>query len=323
MDESLRIAMIGVAAPALAAGAGTLSALLLVREHVRPAPVEARSFAGAIAATVAGLALCVGIIGVRGSAAAGWNTMDHRLLIAAGIMAVASLALVVRGRGGVRWFVIWTALVSALAAGVVVGRGLWTGSAGTLRDFSQALGPAAWAVPALTLLGAGVWAGLACWSMSRTSDASPRVAAPLLLLGVSIAVAAGLLGTGSVKLGQFGFALAATVAGAGVATMLVRKAVFPRAIIACASVGLSTLMVAGVVFSSTPLWVWALLAGAPLSGALADALLIRGDRPWRRATLRIGVAAVVAGVAVAPGIIELARLASGGANDDPYGDVSR
>lgn len=338
MDESLRIGLIGVAAPTGIAALGTLAALLIARPSepdsatLRTMPISAaRSLLGAMLAPIAvASALGVGVVGVRGDADIGLTTLDQRLLIACGLLAllggVIALAKLIAGEIGDRAIVLVSAgaaLAAAMLAAIVVGPGLWDSSAGTLRTFATRVGSLAPTLPFLTLTIAACWAGTVTWAIGRSAHAAPRIATPILLLGVCLAVAAGLTGTGSTRYGQFGFAIAAAAFGAGLAVLVLRRRPIPITVIAVLAIAMSTMLVAGVMFSETPLWVVALLGFAPLLGVLAERVLIRKPRPWTGAMVRIGVAAVIAGVAVAPGILELAKLAGGSKADDPYADYPR
>lgn len=322
MDESLRIGLVGIAAPAVIAGAGTVATMLLGGRGDQPnASPEARGFAGALAASVAAIAFAVGVIGVRGESSLGWSTLDHRLLITA--LTIAATGALFMQRSRVRSLVIATGLLGAIASMIVIGSGLWDSSAGTLREFAPHFGPVAWLLPIITLGVAAAWAAGVCWAIQRSTTTPPRLAAPVFLLGITLAVAGGLTGTGSRTLGLYGFAAAATVFGACAAVTILRRATLPPAIIAVASVVLSTLLTTGVMFSSTPLWIVALLGVAPLLGVGVEMLLLRSARPWVRAGTRIGVAAVVAGIAVAPGIIVLAKFMFGSQPNDPYSESPR
>lgn len=338
MDESLRIVLVGLAAPTVIAALGTLTALFIARPNdaatstLRDRPISAaRSLLGATLVPISvAIAAAVGVVGVRGEADIGLATLDQRLLVALGLLAclgaAISLAHLIAHEIGPWLILLVSASVAATAAvlaAVIVGPGLWDNSAGTLRTLAPRVGALSPMLPLLTLAAAGAWSGVVTWAIAESAHKAPRLATLILLLGVAIAVGAGLTGTGSTRYGQFGFAIAAAALGVGLAVMVLPRRHAPMVAVGVLVAAMGSMLVAGVMFSETPMWVVALLGAAPLLGVLAECVLIRTPRPWPSAIVRIGVAAIIAGIAVAPGMLELAKLAGGSTSDDPYADYPK
>lgn len=142
-------------------------------------------------------------------------------------------------------------------------------------------------------------------ALIRLQDHSRRVAASVVLVGLGLAVAAALVGTGSVELGKHGFALTAILAGIATAALALRGPIRPMTI-AIVSATLSTLLAYGLLFSSTPWWTAALLAAVAPAAGLTQLLAAKRASPRLSATLAITAAAIIAAIAVAPGIKSLA-----------------
>jgi hypothetical protein len=303
MDETTRIALVGIGAPLVLAGAGTLVAHRVPRAGL----------AGAIAAGALALAWTCSLIGVQGDWIAGMASSDARLQIAGAALVPigAIIALVLSpklARGGFT-IVLAGALACGLSALVLSSNGLTTLGKAMLLPDSLAM--------AVALVACLLWAGAGALTMLISLEQSRRISTSILLTGVAIAVGAGLLGTGSVKLGQYGFGVGAMAAGVMIATLIARGRTLAPIVAVLLPAILATLISSGVAFSSTPIWVWALLGVAPVAGFVIENVALSRANDRIRALARIGVAALIAGVAVAPGIIELAKFAAG-KSDDPY-----
>lgn len=157
---------------------------------------------------------------------------------------------------------------------------------------------------------AGAAAGaLLTWPIAKMAAEGRRVTSAAVLAGIIAASAAGLLGTGSESLARMTAGLALVCVGMLATIVFVRSASVALITIAAACGGLIGPMTAGVFFSSTPLWLIALLAAAPMCGYLAGRLVGEKGGPVLGAVIRIGVPAGIAAAGIAPGLLERVALA--------------
>lgn len=138
----------------------------------------------------------------------------------------------------------------------------------------------------------------------------------LVLLGMSASAGALLLSTGSLKLGQSGFALAAGVAIACVLGLILksigRSAGTPTAALAI----LVGLLISGHLWSELPLYAAACVLVAPLLACIIWMLPPLARRPaWQGVTIALILAAIPATVATAILAIEAQKAAAAAAED--------
>lgn len=350
MDENVRIAVVGMVAPALIGGMAGIGAGVLKRVGGTRTPsavapptslgtYSARAgeegneeFVGARVLAVVGvtMAVFVGLFGIYGMP--GWppmNSGDRLFLLAPGIGLVGLAGVVItawRGRGsaggerGLGWMVSSAAagVGAAIGTAVVLGPGFWKES-GT-------------AAPVWVPVVFGVWSAVSAWGIGRlVRGHAPSAVAPptslgtsparakeegwpksaaVVLVGVCAAVGAGLLGTGSKDLGLDGFACAAASAGLVIGLMMVRGSVGPGAIGVVCGM-LGALLACGVMLSSTPWWAVGVLGCVAPAAVVADVVVGRRLGSVGGALVRVGAAVIVAGIAVGPGIWSLVRFARG------------
>lgn len=175
-----------------------------------------------------------------------------------------------------------------------------------------------------------VGAAIAVWPHLRSGDTRPEallvvliggmlsllIAVPLgavdrrgagfsgvvVLAGVMLASAATLLGSGSITLGKMLLPVAIAGIGLAIASAIKHGASVGGAAMALGSALISSMLVAGVKWSSLPWYAAVVLAAAPLLGVLVDAVLFAGARSSTRAWVRIGVSAAVAALGVGLGV---------------------
>lgn len=332
MDETLRIAVFGLGVPAVLGLVGafvcsrTSGAVLGVASGER----AARAVGVSLGLVLIAAAVVFGLVGVHGAWRPGSANMDARLqtagLFLIAISMVRPLFAMLLGpeqAAGVsrdRDILRSVAPYAVICAAIAVGAGLWSGSAGTLASYTKVLGGTGMLVAALTLLASAAWALAVAGPLARVQLQSRPIVGGVLLTGMALATGAALLGTGSVSLGQYGFAVAAVSGGLLVASLLLRGKATGEQPLPIIVAALCTLMVCGVVFSETPLWVFGVLGIAPLAGMLAERSLARRARPLVSTLVLVGTTALVALIAVGPGILELVKFMTGSGGDDPYAD---
>lgn len=315
MDESARIAVVGMVAPAVIGGMAGIGAGLLKRVGARTSSAagageESEGFIGARVLAVVGvtMAVFVALFGIYGMP--GWppaNSADRLFLLPPGIGLVGLAGVVItawRGRrsaGGERglgWMVSCAAagIGAAIGAAVALGPSFWNGkmagSAGLV-----------W-VPVVF----GAWSAVSAWALGRLvrPPTAAGKSAAVVLVGLCAAVGAGLLGTGSKDMGLDGFACAAASAGLVIGLLIVRGSAGPGAIgVACGMLG--ALLACGVMLSSTPWWVAGVLGCVAPAAVVADVVIGRKLGNVGGAVVRVGAAAVVAAIAVGPGIWSLLK----------------
>jgi hypothetical protein len=294
MDDTTRLALVGLAIPAIL---GALVGLMGARggamqpgQHSAPAPGRALfGFITAIVLAVAALALLLAQYGVSGGIS--WppsSAADRFRLVPAAFLLIAILTMVARAPMAARATII--AFLGGAAGIAIIGGKQW---------LSGSLAPAGSVV--WLPISCGLWGALTAFPLASMAARDLRVSTGVILIGLGAAVAAALIGTGSIELGKHGFAITAILIGLVVASLFMRSAVRPMTLgIMCAA--LASLMSYGVVYSSTPWWVEGLLTLVPLSALLADQLFAHRFNPRTATTIRIAVAATIAAAAIAPGI---------------------
>ncbi len=321
MDETLRFAVVGIAAPALiGVMAGVGAAMIKGGKPASSATRAAASggrvevgFIGARAVAVVGVTVAafLSMFGVYGMLKWPPGQMSERLFLMAPIVGAVGLAGLFitawRGAhsvGGSRELGWWVSAAcggvgAAIATAVALGKPLWEG---TLAPY----GSAVW-VPLVF----GAWSALGAWSVGSVVRRGARISGAIVLVGLCAAVGAGMTGTFNQELGKNGFAIAAVTAGLALGVLTLRGAIGPGAIsVICAMLG--TIVACGTLMGhDVPWWVPAGLGCVGPSAWLADVVVARRMGAVGGAVVRVGVAALLAAAIVAPGILALLKFANG------------
>ena len=322
MDETIRFAVVGIAAPALIGVMAGIGAAMIkggkpapgapARATASGGPVEV-GFIGARAMAVVGVTVAVflSMFGVYGMLQWPPGQMSERLFLMAPIVGAVGLAGIfitawrgARSVGGSRELGWWVSAAcagvgAAIATAVALGKPLWEG---TLAPY----GSMVWAPLAF-----GLWSAAGAWSVGSVVRRGARISGAIVLVGLCAAVGAGMTGTFNQELGKNGFAIAAVTAGLALGVLTLRGAIGPGAIgVICAMLG--TIVACGTLMGhDVPWWVPVGLGCVGPSAWVADVLVARKMGAFGGGAVRVGVAALVAAAVVAPGIWALLQFASG------------
>jgi hypothetical protein len=307
MDELTRMLALGYGAPALLGLLASAALVLFPRRADVTAGAGSGVLASSLIVTLLAAAALLAMLGIAGPVTvASWLQSDYRLRVAALLLPVAGLlglglVVVAGGRGAP----VLGAMLAAAGA-VIVG---W-----------PVLGPGGSTPPTergLTLGVAALAGGVFTWTLGRFAGSGHRVSAAVILAGLGLATGAALLGTGASKTGQMGIAL-----GVFLVPLSVGAFVRPTAIVSPVVVGvvggvLVALLTSGYLYAKTPATLAAgILIGPPvvalLVGLCLAPLAAVRTRPWIVGLAQVLSAAGSAGNAVAPGLIELRQVESGG-----------
>lgn len=324
MDPDIKIFLMGIALPAVVMFALSLAlvrrakspgALAVTRadDVLSPMPAAGLAFWSGLGLMVGALvALVISKHGVSGPGRWPPVSVDDRVLVMIAVTGVLGMisAVVIKlreGRGG------------AWLGGAVGGAGvivlLWPRMVGdsALPGFERA-----WTL-ATVMIGATVMA----WSLLRVqSRVGPKTHA-VLIVGVLVAIAVGLLGTGSKKLGELGMGVAAVAIGAAAVVLVMRRTQIPSALTVLLCGISAALLMTGRVFSTTPLWVVLGLMAVPLVAIVVDSVFARRLGDAKRSIAVIGISAIMALGVCAPGLKGLLAFlapSSQGGGSDPYAD---
>ncbi len=297
MDDTTRLALFGLALPAaLGALVGYMGAKgAAIQPPAQTSPAPGRAVMGVITAVVlaiAALALLLAQYGVHGGISWPPASADDRLrLVPGALLAICVLAIIARVPASTGATLI--AFLGGATGAAIIGGKQW---------FAGSLGPSGSVV--WLPLAFGAWGALTAFPLSMMAARNQRVSAGVILIGLAVAVGAGLTGTDSIELGKHGFAIAAVVLGIVAASLFMRSAVRPMTA-GMMSAALASLVAYGVIWSGTQWWVAVILAFVPASALIADHLFARRMSPRTGAIVRIAVAATIAAAAIAPGIKSL------------------
>ncbi len=299
MSDTTRLILFGLALPALLGL--VVGAMGAKAPSTQTAPAPGRAIFNIITfivLTLAAAALTLSIYGVHGSTTLPpVSSADRFFLVPAILLGVCLLAMLLPIAPLFRAILI-AALGGASGAAVIGGNAYLSGS---LAPHASVV----W-IPIVFAL----WGAITAAPIVSLSARSLRVRSAVILIGLGAAVGAGLIGTGSMALGQHGFAFTAVFVGLAAASLLLRGPLRPMTI-GMMSAALAALMAYGALLSSTPWWVVAVVALVPLAGWLTDRLTTKRTSPRISATLTITAAAVVALIAIAPGIKSLIDFVTG------------
>jgi hypothetical protein len=309
MSDTTRLILFGLLLPGvMGAVVGALGALGARHEPGQgSAPAPSRLLTHAITALVLALlagALTLATWGVHGPASFPPVSSDDRLRLVPAAMFVAALLGVFARfllqprpeRPGIPRDRMLGAFAALLAAGAGAALALGTSSLSLERLL---------AVPATAAL-----AYACCLALISFHELRQHARAGAVLVGVALAAAAALTGTGSLVLGQYGFGAAAIAAGVVLGGLVLRGPTRPFTL-AILSAFLAVLVCCGVIFSSTPVWVAGLLGCVVPIAWLVSVAASRRLKPAAAAAVTIAAAALLATIAVAPGIKSLADFVAG------------
>ena len=320
MDENTRFALVGIGSSMMIGAMAGVGSVVIKRaaaaryaESGRADGVTDEGFIGARAFAVLGVTvgLFVSMFGVYGPWSWPPAQMSQRLFLAPAIVGAIGLGGVIltawRGRAsaggerGLGWIISATCagVGAAIAMTVALGKPLWDGALAPH-------GAAVW-VPLVF----AAWSALGAWSIGRVVGGGARMSGSIVLLGLSLAVGAGMKGAFNQKLGDNGLGVAAVCAGLAAGALLLRGSIGPGSIgVICGMLGV--IVGCGTLMADKPSWWIAIGLGlvAPTAWA-ADVLAARRMGKVAGSLVRIAPAAVVAIAAVAPGVWALIQFARG------------
>lgn len=344
MDEMTRIGVIGIALPGVIALVGGLAllrrdrptrALRAARDDARemltllPTPSGVGLLASAGGAMVLATGAYVAHVGVFGSIEGAASNGNDRLRVAvvllAGIALIASVFIhLARPRAG-----LWVAVWAGFAGLVGVLTALWPGlKLGGSMD---------WTTRAITLCLSVVGAIVLAWPIELLVRGRARVSAAIIVAGLSLAIAGGLIGSGSAVLGQFGLGVGMACAGLMAALVFWRLWAMRRsaargddhrssgiggaALVLWAGLG-TALLASGHAYSSLEPWTAFGLALVPSAGWCLWRFIGPRVSPWLRAGAAVLVAALLAGACIAPGLKGLLHWDQANSKN-PYSDLGK
>ena len=149
----------------------------------------------------------------------------------------------------------------------------------------------------LGLLSLGV-AALATLTQRLAARDASRPLVPLVLTGMTAAAGGLLMSTGSVRLGEMTFCLAAAVGAYALLSLIVPAIARSAGAIVVVLSALATNLASGYLWSETPIWATSAIAVAPLIAWLVVAPPLRGRSRWVAVPIALILAAIPAGVVV-------------------------
>jgi hypothetical protein len=314
MDTTL--VLLGFALPGLIGLVTGLGAAALKRAGSRGLPPGEsfldEGFIGARVLAVLGITsgLFVSMFGIGGPPNLSFTAMEGNLPLIAPVIGAIGLAgvLITAARGsrapggerGFGWRASWIGALIAGAAGslIALGKPLWSG---TLAHSGIVWVPIVF----------GVWGALSAASIGGIVRSGARVSAAIVLAGIALALGVDLLCTAGQEMGEYGLGAAVVCVGWVAGFLILRGSPGPGAILAMCS-ALAALLACAVIRSNTPWWQCAVLGLAAPAAWVVDRAIARRLRSFPGACLRIGVAAIIALIAVLPDAIKLAGMASRG-----------